>query len=239
MKNMRWQLKTLGIDASQEDKVVHFKRFTELLKEKAISEDQLFSGFGNSPYYSKDEVMNIKNNYSKEKKAEMFSCMTFAWYQMLSELFPEKYSPYYITEIIAEVVSIHPDAAFPKKRMNDRVLLGDNKLFSLRLLAEAYEEACPNEIKEYYDTKGGIYDDDVSGQSIIWGYEELDKFIIKPESKAFWKKHEGAWWADNFSDKEKSINYPYECRRIRLILPIGWYPELSRETGAYDSVAYW
>lgn len=63
-----------------------------------------------------------------------------------------------------EMVSVHPDAGYPTKRINDRVLLNDKKKLALRLLSDIYpgidEKKAQDVIYRWFESKeqGSFFD---------------------------------------------------------------------------------
>jgi len=243
-KNLRPELKQLNIDTSQEEKVIRFHRFKEILHENIKSEDEIFNAFKNFPVINKNAIMNIENQYSNRGN-ELFYCESFIYHKLLSEMFPDKFTSFDITEVILEIISIHPDSEYPKKRMNDRVLQNDRKRFAARLLTDIYpgadEKAKNDLIFKFFEEriKGGFYDSDLEDfDKIVWGIETIENIKIKPTGKAFWKKHENVWWKQCFNDYAESDNKPYEYNKLRIVLPLGWFPEFANGSEIFDSTAF-
>ncbi len=245
-KNLRSELRRLNIDASQEEKVVRFQRFKEILRDKLKSEREFFAAFDCFPALNEQAIINVANNYERNQAKELFNCTTFVYHQLLAELFPAQFKALNVTEVVLEIVSIHPDAGYPTKRINDRVLLNEKKRFALRLLSDIYsgatEKMAHDVIYRWFETKqpDSFYDSDLEDfDKILWGIETVESITIKPTSQVFWKKYEEAWWGPVFSDYPESINKPYEFQKLRIILPLGWFPEFTAESQIFDSTAFW
>lgn len=245
-KNLRFELKRLNIDASQEEKVVRFRRFKEILHDKLSNEREFFAAFENVPALNETAIMNLENNYERKQAQELFHCKTFVYHQLLSELFPSKFTALKVTEVMLEMVSVHPDAGYPTKRINDRVLLNDKKKLALRLLSDIYpgidEKKAQDVIYRWFESKkqGSFFDSALEDfDKIVWGIETVESIVIKPTSKAFWKKHENAWWKPIFNNYSESDNKPYEFQKLRIVLPLGWFPEFAAESEVFDSAAFW
>lgn len=243
-KNLQFELSRLQMDTWEEEKIIRFQKFKEILADNLKSEHDFFKAFACLPDRNKDAIADIEENYELNRAKRLFSCESFTFHQLLSEIFPGKFTLLPATEVILEVVSVHPDAGYPVKRRNDRVLSNDNKKFALRLLSDIYDviDRKNNIIYNWFDAekKGSFYALDLPGyEKILWGIEMIQSIIIKPSSKAFWKKHENVWWKPIYDDYGESDNQPYEYRKLRTILPLGWFPEISSETQSFYSVAFW
>ena len=135
---------------------------------------------------------------------------------------------------------------YPTKRINDRVLLDEKKRFALRLLSDIYsgidEKTAQDVIYRWFETKkqGSFYDSDLEDfDKIVWGIERVVNIEIKPTSRTFWKKHADAWWKPVFNNYSESMNKPYEFQKLRIILPLGWFPEFATESEIFDSTTFW
>jgi inorganic pyrophosphatase len=243
-KNMRRELKNLTIDTTAEEKVIRFKRFKELLQENNILIDDILETF--SPYatVNKSTIESIGREYENQAGKQLFNCMDFVYHQLFAELNNSK--PLMITDIEADVVSIHPDAGFPEKKVNQKVLLNDRKCFALRLLADIHDEEYDvkkekSHIFGWYENsqKDSFYDSPDDFAKIIWGYDVLDTLKIKPKSKSFMKKNSAQWWSPLFENYDESINLPYMLNKIRIVVPLGWFPEFKEESDVFYSTAFW
>lgn len=225
---------------------LHTDIFKEITADLPQNKQIFFEAVRDNPNLDQNAISDLEANYELHQAKRLFDYETFLFHQLLSERFPDQYTALPVTEVILEVVSIHPDAGFPVKGRNGRGLGNVNKQLALRMLADV-NEIVDGEIQEgtifhWFDdkVKGSFYHSDLDGcDKIIWEMEILERIIIKPSSKAFWKKHENVWWKETFRDCPKSDHMPYEYRKQRIILPLGWFPEIPFESRIYASVAFW
>lgn len=60
--------------------------------------------------------------------------------------------------------------------------------------------------------------------------------LLSTTSGAFWKEYENAWWKPIFNNYSGSMNKPYEFQKLRVILPLGWFPEFATESDPYNNL---
>ena len=242
LKNLRSYLKDYGYDAGDEPKVVRFQRFKEILKEHAPSPEAFFEPLAAFPDINRETVEEMSAGYGTVKPG---CCKTFVFSQLAAELFPQFFSMHSVTEVVAEAASYDPDVGFPRKRTNAKVLLNDWKRFALRLLVDIHREVFGDTqhdaISGFYEQNGGdLYaETPESCNEIVWGVELLDAIKVTSTGKAALKKYADRWWLKEARDRCLGGNDYVEYQKFRVVLPVGWFPEMDNRSGVIDSRAFW
>ena len=251
--NFRTGLRGSGLDLSGEPHKIKAPRLMELLQKIKETEgietlrslsmfhwedrNQAYERLRES-YQKPDNLLHYHFNLVKNN---MF-------YTVLGE--PEKVLPVLLVNV--EIISVHPDAGFPRYRMNPNCTMSDERKFLLRVLSNTVYEIDKEHpiVKESYkptkfDPSKAETDPDhrMDTRRIIWGFERHKGLKIKPASnKAFWERNKDRWWSDlkDYYFSEKSSYRPYELVTYDIMVHPGWEKVLSRLVDVrVDSTAYW
>lgn len=166
------------------------------------------------------------------------------WNNLFSEIMGEQENVIDVAKLKLEVVSIHPDAGFPKYRYNAKMTKSDERRFLIRLLSHIKDHSSSdNPIEKWFNERNMTTNEDAGfyEEEILWGFSRDKKSIkIKPGGKAFWKKHEDKWW--NYLESsldEVSDNKPFEVVTYEVILHPAWFKNVDKIIDVYESTAHW
>lgn len=249
--NFRTSLKKTNLDLSNEPAKIRIARFMELLQ--TVKKTQGVAAFHQMAAFSLEREQQgweqLQASYRTGTDL-LHSFRTLARNNMFYTIMEEadKVLPVLMAKI--EIISVHPDAGYPRYRMNPKITITHERNFLLRTLADAlyltnpasplYQEARKT---TEWDRTQTTTDYRMDSAKVIWGFERHKGLKIKPAtSKAFWKRNEQQWWSaykdDYFADK--SDNKPYELVTYDVMLHPGWEKEfVPLLDQPIESTAYW
>lgn len=249
--NFRSGLKNCGLDLKKEPAKIKAPRLLELLKEIRDTQgiDALKKvGVFNWERFQEDwkklresytNPTNLFHSYFLLVKNNLF-------YTAMGE--EDKVLPVLMVNV--EIISVHPDAGYPRYRMNASYTKGDERKFLLRILRDAIYGTNPESLLVKESNKPTRWDKTQTGtdyrmdaSKIIWGFERHKGLKIKHSSnKSFWKKHAHQWWSDLRESYfyYKSDNHPFEQVTYDIMIHPGWEEELIPSLDKrIDSTAHW
>ncbi len=151
-----------------------------------------------------------------------------------------------------ELVSMHPDAGFPKFRHNAMMTKSNERRFLTRTLATFHGPTdTVRPVARWFETRGGdaIALDfgprhpQPNADHVVWGFERSKGLKIRPENEAFWRRYADTWWAPGLRGvlTENSNNQPYEVVAYEVLLHPGWFevPSALVDVPRFDSAAFW
>ncbi|MBX2878181.1 MAG: hypothetical protein KTR30_39035 [Saprospiraceae bacterium] len=249
--NFRHRLGNCGLDLSQEPSKIRTARLVELLHEikvtqgvEALKALSLFNWDQTNEAWTRLSAsyqtnLDLLHAYQSIVRNNLF-------YQVLGET--EKILPVLMIDL--EILSVHPDAGYPRYRRNPATTKEDERRFLLRILADSIGDVEPGnpltreseKPTQWNNTQTGT-DYRMDASKIIWGFERHKGLKIKPiSSKAFWKRNHDQWWYDLKDSyfEEKSDNKPFELVPYHVMVHPGWEKTLSKVLGKrIESTAYW
>lgn len=249
--NFRWLLNHSKLDLKKESSKIKIHRFLELIKEVRDTHDK--EELKNMDFFQWDKTDerlsdlresytqggNLFHRYSAIIRNNLFHTVT----EELDKVLP-------VLMVSVEIISIHPDAGYPRYRHNPNVTKSDERQFLLRLLSDAIYPLNRDSllVKEAWkttewDKNREDRDYMMQASNVIWGFQRHKGLKIKPASvKAFWKRNAHQWWSDLKDDPfdTKSDNKPYELVSYDIMIHPGWEKELTPCLNErYESTAYW
>lgn len=251
LDNFRTYLKKTTIDLKKEPAKIRIERFLELLK--IVRDTEGVEALYNMATFSREREQESWKKLQESYRTGidlLHSYRSLARNNMFHTIMNEedKVLPVLIMQV--EIISVHPDAGFPRYRMNPNVTMSDERRFLLRILSDAlytthqesllYKEA--HKPTAWDPTQTGT-DYRMDAEKIIWGFERHKGLKIKPSStKAFWKKHQDQWWSvfKEYYFDYKSDNKPFELVKYDIMIHPGWEKEFTSLVDIpIDSTAYW
>ena len=249
--NFRYRLNNSGLDLTNEAAKIRVPRFLELLGEiKATQGIEALKKIPIFPWDQKIETWeNLRESYLNGSDL-LHSYASIVGTNLFSTVLGEEDKILPVLMVTVEIISVHPDAGYPRFRRNPATTKEDERKFLLRILAEAIYEIDPENplVKESekpteWDKNQTSTDYKMAASKIIWGFERHKGLKIKPAStKSFWKKHADQWWSDLSESyfTEKSDNKPYEWVTYDVMIHPGWEKDLSKVLGKrIESAAHW
>ena len=252
--NFRHRLREAPLDLSDEPAKIRTPRFVELLQKiRATHGLEAVRGlpFFHATRTPGDDWRALHDSYGGggEPLQDYHALVQHNTYQVLTAT-PERQLPVLLVDL--EVVSVHPDAGFPRYSRNPATTKANERRFLLRLLADSLRSVDPEHPLVREADKPTEYNPRQPDPALrmrpgraVWGFERHRGTKIKPTSvKAFWKRHADAWWAElrhsHHTFAEKSDNQPYECVPYTAVLHPRWEADLRTVLEAEaTSTAYW
>ena len=249
--NFRHRLNNSGLDLGKEAAKIRVPRLLELLEE--VKATQGIAALKKLPLFlwgqKNEDWRKLRESYrnSSDLLHSYFSMVgNNLFYTVLGE--EDKILP--VLMVTVEIISVHPDAGYPRFRRNPATTKEDERKFLLRILAEAIYEMDTEHplVKESekpteWDPTQADTDYRMAASTIIWGFERHKGLKIKPaSSKSFWKKNADQWWGDLSESffAEKSDNKPFELVTYDVMIHPGWEKQLYQVLGKRtESTAHW
>ncbi|GMQ63834.1 hypothetical protein [Vallitalea maricola] len=246
--NFRSDLRMFGENLEKEPSKIKGQRFVKLMKEyvknnNVTTYEQLYE---KTSKYIVEDIREIREAYKPEADISVCIYRGLMWNNLFAEILNKNEDILEVMKLRIEIASIHPDAGFPKYRMNATCTKNDERRFLTRVLSDVYNNLEKNPIVNWFEKRGGsvnefkIEEGKVDEQRLIWGFERHKGIKIKT-SKSFWNKTKDCWWSYLENQiTELSDNKPYEIVTYDVILHPKWFEETNTVLeGVYESTAHW